>query len=101
MRLQTRLGNLRHASASRRAVLPLRPGSDAPQPLRTAADVLDLLEQLTSAVWADPWAGAAEKARVAGYLAGIALKAIEVGTLAGRVEMLEAVLKQRPGGSPT
>jgi hypothetical protein len=35
------------------------------------------------------------RARTIGYLAGIARKAIETGHLAARLEMLEAVLKQR------
>jgi hypothetical protein len=99
MRLRTRLGNLRNTVACRRDVLPLRAEQEAPPPLRTAADVLGLLEQLAAAIRADPWAGAAEKARAAGYLASVALKAIEAGNLADRVEMLEAVLKQRPGGN--
>ena len=68
--------------------------------LQTATDVLDLLEEQVEAVRAEPEAGALEKARAIGYLAGIALKAIEAGNLAARVEMLEAVLKQRTGGTP-
>jgi hypothetical protein len=85
--------------AGRRGAIPLRPEQDAPPPLRTATDILDVLEQLTAAVRADPWAGAVEKARAAGYLAGIALKAIEVENLANRIELLELILKQRPRGS--
>jgi hypothetical protein len=65
--------------------------------LQTAADVLDLLEEQVQAVRADQEAGALEKARVVGYLAGVTLKAIEAGNLAARIEMLEAVLKQRNG----
>jgi hypothetical protein len=99
MRLQARLGNLCNAVGCRGDVIPLLAGQTAPPPLRTAANVLDLLEQLTAAVWADPFTRPAEKARAVGYLAGIALKAIEARNLAARVEMLEAVLKLRPGGS--
>jgi hypothetical protein len=99
MKLRTRLGNLRNTVACRRGILPLQTEPEAPPPLRTAADVLDLLEHLTAAVRADPWAEVAEKARAAGYLAGIALKAIEIGNLANRIELLEMVLKQRPAGS--
>ena len=47
------------------------------------------------AVRLDPEAATMEKARTIGYLAGVALKAIEAGNLAARIEMLEAVLKQR------
>jgi hypothetical protein len=65
--------------------------------LQTAADVLKLLEEQVEAVRADQEAGTLEKARTVGYLAGIALKAIEAGNLAARIEMLEAVLRQRNG----
>jgi hypothetical protein len=69
--------------------------------LKTAADVLRLLEEQVEAVRAEPEAGALEKARAIGYLAGVALKAIEAGNLAARIEMLEVVLKQRNGkGKP-
>ncbi len=65
--------------------------------LQTAADVIDLLEEQIEAVRAEGEAGTLEKARTIGYLAGIALKAIEAGNLAGRLEALEAVLKERNG----
>jgi aminoglycoside phosphotransferase (APT) family kinase protein len=65
--------------------------------LQTAADVLALLEEQVQAVRADTEAGTLEKARTVGYLAGVALKAIEAGNLAARIEMLEAILKQRGG----
>jgi hypothetical protein len=65
--------------------------------LKTTADVLQLLEEQVEAVRAEPGAGALEKARTIGYLAGITLKAIDAGNLAARIEMLEAVLKQRNG----
>jgi hypothetical protein len=69
--------------------------------LKTAADVLALLEEQVEAVRAEQEAGTLEKARTIGYLAGVALKAIEAGNLAARIEMLEAVLKQRNGdGKP-
>jgi hypothetical protein len=98
MKLQVRLGNLRNAVVCRGGVTPLRGVPDAPPSLRTAADVLELLEEMTAAVWADPFTRPAEKARAVGYLAGVALKAIEIRNLAARVEMLEAVLKLRPEG---
>ncbi len=69
--------------------------------LQTAADVLDLVQEQVEAVRADEEAGALEKARCIGYLAGITLKAIDAGNLAARIEMLEAVLKSRNGdGKP-
>ena len=66
--------------------------------LKTAADVLALLEEQVSAVRDDPEAGALEKARCVGYLAGVALRAIEAGDLAARLEAVEAVLKARRAG---
>src|SRR5262249_1051603 len=72
-----------------------------PYRLKTAADVLALLEEQVEAARGEPRGGTREKARGIGYLAGIALKAIEAGNLGARIEMLEAVLKQRNGdGKP-
>jgi hypothetical protein len=56
-----------------------------------------LLEEQVNAVRADAKARTAEKARAVCYLAGVALRAIEAGNMAARVEALEAVLKQRNG----
>jgi hypothetical protein len=58
---------------------------------------MDLLEEQVEAVRAEKEASTLEKARTIGYLAGIALRAIEAGNLAARIEMLETVLKQRNG----
>ena len=68
-----------------------------PQPrrLQTAQDVIDLIQEQVEALRAERWAGTVQKARAIGYLAGIARKAIETGTLAARLEILEAVLRQR------
>jgi hypothetical protein len=63
--------------------------------LKTAQDVLALLEEQVNAVREEPEAGTLEKARAVGYLASIALKAVEVADLSGRVEALEQVLKKR------
>ena len=68
-----------------------------PVRLQTAADVLAILGKQIDAVRADGEAGPLEKARLIGYLAGLGLKAIETGALEARIEMLEAVLKQRNG----
>lgn len=65
--------------------------------LKTAADVLELLADQVEAVRVEQKAGTLEKARTIGYLSGIALKAIEAGNLATRIESLESVLKQRNG----
>ena len=66
--------------------------------LRTASDVLDLLEEQVDAVVKDADSTALEKARCVGYLASVSLKAIECGNLAARLEALEAVLKARKNG---
>ncbi len=77
-----------------------QPGDSIARPptvsMRTPADILKLLEQLTAAVLADPYAEAATKARAVGHLAALALKAIEVDHLRARLELLEAVFKTRP-----
>ena len=52
-----------------------------------------------AAVREETEAGTLEKARCVGYLAGIALKAIDAGDMAARVEALEAVLKRRKQGN--
>jgi hypothetical protein len=66
-----------------------------PRRLQTAQDVIDLLQEQVEAVRHEARAGTIEKARALGYLAGIARKAIEAGNLAARLELLEAVLRQR------
>ena len=63
--------------------------------LKTAADVIGLLEEQIAAVRDEPEASTLEKARCIGYLAGLSLKAIEAGDLAARLEALEAILKER------
>jgi len=75
-------------------------GTLLPLPFRltTAQDILALLAEQVEAVRQDPVAGALEKARCIGYLAGIALKAVEVADLSSRVEALEQVLKGRKAG---
>jgi len=63
--------------------------------LKTAYDVLGLLEEQVDAVRNEPDAGTLEKARCIGYLAGIALRAVEVADLSARVESMERVVKSR------
>ena len=72
-----------------------------PRQLQTAQDVIDLLQEQVEAIRAEAGAGTVEKARAIGYMAGIALKAIETGVLAARLDKLEAGLKpqgQEPRG---
>ncbi|MBS4032638.1 MAG: hypothetical protein KGZ63_14650 [Clostridiales bacterium] len=66
-----------------------------PFKLKTARDILSLLEEQVNAVREDREAGTLEKARCIGYLAGYALKAVEVADLEARVISLESVLKER------
>jgi len=70
---------------------------DQPKPrrLQTAKDVVDLLEEQVQTIRAEQGAEPVAKARAIGYLAGIARKSIETGTLAARLEMLETVLENR------
>ncbi len=63
--------------------------------LQTAADVLALVEEQVVAVRLDAEAKTLEKARTIGYFAGIALKAVEAGNVAARLEALEIALKRR------
>jgi hypothetical protein len=63
--------------------------------LATASDVLTLLELATTAALSDLEAPPTERARTLGYLAGVALKALEVRGLEARVEALERVLHRR------
>lgn len=66
---------------------------------KTAADVLvrrgGLNEQLET-LRQDALLGSVERAKAVGYLAGIALRAIEAGDTAARLEALESILKSRP-----
>jgi hypothetical protein len=66
--------------------------------LKTAADVLALLEEQVGAVRGDDTLFTVERARTIGYLAGVSLKAIETGDLAARLEAVESVLKGRRAG---
>ena len=63
--------------------------------LKTAQDVLALIEEQVNAVREEPEAGTLEKARAVGYLAGIALRAVEAADLSARLEAVEHVLKRR------
>jgi hypothetical protein len=65
--------------------------------LETAADVLALIEEQVEAVRSETEAGTLDKARCIGYLASVALKSIDAGNLAARIESVEAVLASRNG----
>jgi len=87
-----RLRRAGEAQTPSQAAIPL------PFRLKKAADVLALLEEQVGAVRGDDTLTTVERARAVGYLAGIALRAIEAGDLAARLEAVEAVLKQRRAG---
>jgi hypothetical protein len=76
----------------RRTLAPLLDGDTR---LRTAQDVLAVIESQIEAVLADGDLGTAERARTAATLCGIALRAIEQADLAARVESLERALEAR------
>jgi hypothetical protein len=90
---------LTRLALDRRLFRPVAEVAAAPVQLKSAADVLAVLAEQVAAVRADAEAGRLEKARVVGALAAVALRAVETGDLEVRIEMLEAVLKQREGPS--
>jgi hypothetical protein len=63
---------------------------------RTAADVIELLQEQAARVRADEAMSGGDRARTIGYLSSVALRAIEVANVEGRLAALEAVLKARP-----
>lgn len=84
----------------RRAVRGTRRGTlgpllDGETRVRTAQDVLAVLEGQVAAVLGDDELGTAERARTAATLCGCALRAIEAADLAARVEALERALEAR------
>jgi hypothetical protein len=88
--------------ARRRRAAGVEPGRGTLGPLlpgalrvKTARDVLAVLEQQTSAVLADEELRTAERARVIATLCGVSLRAIEAGDLAARLEALERHLRGR------
>ena len=65
--------------------------------LQTARDVLALIEDELANVRGDGRLKSAERARTVGYLASIALRAVEQADLAARVESIERALRRRRG----
>ena len=78
-----------------RLVVAQRPHAVEPVPLDGPADVLAVLTEQVNAVRADIGADPAERARTLGFLAGVALRAIEAKDLDARLEAVERVLKLR------
>ena len=71
-------------------------GTRNPNPvqIQTAKDILSLLEETINEVKAAD-ADTLVKARCVAYLASVALRAVETGDLAERLEILEMALKPR------
>ena len=63
--------------------------------LKTAKDVVAILEEQVQAVRTDSTLTVSERARTIGYLATVALRAIEAGDMTNRLEAVEAVLSKR------
>jgi hypothetical protein len=62
--------------------------------LRTAQDLLEVVEEQIEAVRADPAVGTIERARCIGSLTGVALRTLEQRDLTRRIEALEAILSE-------
>lgn len=84
----------RNTTHTTRRTSPVQP-VPLPFRLKTAADVVALIEEQVGAVRAEPLATTLEKARTIGFLAGVALRAIETGDLAARMEIIEMEMQQR------
>jgi hypothetical protein len=63
--------------------------------LRSATDILGLLEGQAAAVVADLTIETCARARTVGYLAGIILRAVETADLTARLESIEEALSDR------
>lgn len=81
---------MRRAAERKTGVKPVVP---APIRVETAQQILELLAEQINDVRADASVGTVERARAIGYLAGVALRAVEVADLAARVEALEQALE--------
>ncbi len=75
--------------------LALRPPAVPPVPLDQPADVLAVLAEQVNAVRADAASEPNERARTLGFLAGLALRAMDSRDLQARLEAVERVLKLR------
>ncbi len=71
-----------------------------PRRLRTAEDVIALIEEQSEALRTATALAPVDRARALAYLANVALKAIETGTLAAQLEAMEQILKHRSPPRP-
>ena len=93
MNLPTRISRL-EAQAVEKA-LALKAIPCARSPIRTPADVVELLAAEVEAVRRDARIDPVEKARTIGLLAAVALRAMDAAASEGRLEAIERVLKLR------
>ena len=93
MNLPTRISRL-EAQAIEKAI-SLTAVPCARSPVRTPADVVELLAAEVEAVRRDARIDPVEKARTIGLLAAVALRAMDAAASEGRLEAIERVLKLR------
>jgi hypothetical protein len=91
MSVASRMGRLEQVVSVR----PLSRSIPVETRLKTTADVIELLREQIGLVRCASRFSAVEQARTVGYLLTVALKAIEAGTTAARIEELERILKLR------
>lgn len=65
--------------------------------VRTASDILAMLEGQAAAVLTDPDIDTCNRARTIGYLAGVMLRAVETADLTKRLEAIEEAIANRDG----
>jgi hypothetical protein len=90
MSLKRRVRLLEH-----RATVEAAFAAPAPLPLRSPADVVDLLAEQAEAVRRDPHTDPLDRARTLGFVAALALRAMEAAEGRARLEALERALKLR------
>ena len=86
---QSRGGRARHGRR-------MGAGTSGPVEIKNVADVIRVLTMAIND--ARDLETSVQRARTLGYLAGVALRAVEVGGLEERVAALEAMLRRRPAG---
>jgi hypothetical protein len=79
---------------SRLAAVVRNQAAPPPRRLQSAQDVIELLQEQAEALRASTQADAIQKARTLGFLANLAIKAIELGSLSDRMDVLEQRYEQ-------
>ena len=93
MNLPTRITQLEEQAVEKALALKAIPC--ARSPIRTPADVVELLAAEVEAVRRNARIDPVEKARTLGLLAAVALRAMDAAASEGRLEAIERVLKLR------